>query len=67
MAQWQGQQQLQSALVSAVVAELYHADLLSLDAPHQGGAMVTIERRDDIPEHTTVTGGVVVIAVIVEA
>ena len=29
--------------------------------------MVTIERRDDVPEDTTVTGGVVVIAVVVEA
>ena len=29
--------------------------------------MVTVERRDDVQEHTTVTGGVVVIAVVVEA
>ena len=28
--------------------------------------MVTTERRDDVPEHTTVTTGVVVIAVVVK-
>ena len=32
MAQWQGQH-LQSALVSAVVAEPHHADLMLLEAP----------------------------------
>ena len=35
MAQWQGQQHLQSVLMSAVVAEPYHADLMLLEA-HQG-------------------------------
>ena len=29
--------------------------------------MVTIERNDDIPEDTTVTGGGVVITIVVEA
>ena len=29
--------------------------------------MVTIERRDDVPEDTTVTGGVLVTAMVVEA
>ena len=35
--------------------------------PHQSGAMVTVERRDDILEDTTFTGGVLVIGVVVEA
>ena len=36
VAQWQGQQHLQSVLVSVVVAEPHHADLMMLEA-HQGG------------------------------
>ena len=67
VAQWQGQQHLQRALVSAVVAEPHHADLMLLEAPTRRGTMVTVERRDDIPEHTTVTEGVVDVAVVVEA
>ena len=39
VAQWQGQQLLQSALVAVVAAEPHHADPM----------------RADIPEHTTVT------------
>ena len=37
VAQWQGQQHLQCALVSVVVAELHHADLMLLDAQQGGG------------------------------
>ena len=29
--------------------------------------MVTVERRDDVPEHRVITRGVVVITVVVEA
>ena len=65
LAQCQGQQHFQSALVSVMVAEPHHADLMLLEA-HQGGAMVTTVRRDDIPEDTTVTKGAVV-AMVVEA
>ena len=37
VAQWQGQQHLQSALVSVVVAEPQHADMMSLEAPSKRG------------------------------
>ena len=52
-----------------VVAEPHHADPMLLAAPSRRVTMVTShERRDDVPEHTTVTGGVVeVIAVAAEA
>ena len=63
--QWQGQQLFQSATVSAVMLELHHADLMLLE-PHQG-AMVMVERRDDIPKDTTGSRGVVIIAMVVEA
>ena len=66
MEQWQGQQHLQSSSVSVMGEEPHHDDLM-LTKPHQGGAMVTVERRDDILKHTAVTGGVVVIAMVVEA
>ena len=49
-----------------VVAEPHHADLMLLEAPSRSGAMLTVERRDDLPEYTTVTRGVVVIALVVE-
>ena len=32
-------------------------------SPHQGGAMVTVTVRDNALVHTTITGGVVVVAV----
>ena len=37
VAPWQGQQHLQSALVSVVVAEPHHADLMLLEAPSRWG------------------------------
>ena len=64
VAQWQGQQYLQCSLVSVVAAEPHHADPMLLEAP-SGGGMVTDE-RDDIPEDTTVTREVLVIAMVVE-
>ena len=33
VAQWQGQQHFQGALVSALVAEPHHTDLMLLEAP----------------------------------
>ena len=36
-AQWQGQQHLQSALVSVVVAEPHHADMMLMEAPTRRG------------------------------
>ena len=65
VAQRHGQEHLQSLLVSGVVAEPHHADPMIVGSPIKEGAIVTND-RDDIPEDTTVTGGVVVIAVEVE-
>ena len=49
-----------------VSAEPHHADLTSLEALSRG-ATVTVMRRDEVPEHTTVTGGEVVIAMVAES
>ena len=57
----QGQEHLQSTLVSGVAAEPHHV----VGSPIKEGATVT-DDIDDIPEDTTVTGGVVVIAMVVE-
>ena len=48
--------------MSGVVAEPHHADPTLYEAPSEG-ATVT-DDIDDIPEDTTVTGGVVVVAVV---
>ena len=51
--------------MSGVVVEPYHADPTIVGSPIKEGAMVTND-RDDISEDTTVTGVVVVIAMVVE-
>ena len=66
VAQWQGQQHLKSALVSVVAAEPHHADPMMLEAPSKREPWLTDE-RNDILEDTTVTRGVAVIAMLVEA
>ena len=63
--QWQGQQLIQSTLVSAAVAEPHHSNPMLQEAPSRG-ATVTNE-SDDKPEDTTITKKVVVIAMVVEA
>ena len=65
VAQRHGQEHLQSILVSGVAAEPHHADPNVVESPIKEGAMVTND-RDDIPEDTSVTRGVVVIVVEVE-
>ena len=37
VAQWQGEQHLQNTLVSVVVTESHHADLMLLEAPSRRG------------------------------
>ena len=60
VAQKLSQEHLQSLLASRVVVEPCHADPSLLGNPVRAGATVT----DDKPEDTTVTGGVVVGAVV---
>ena len=65
VAQRHSQEHLQSIMVSGVAAEPYHADPTLQENPIKEEAMVT-DDRDDIPEDTTITEGVVVVAVEVE-
>ena len=65
-AQWQGQQHLQSALVSVFRAKPHQTDLMLLEAPSRMGPWYPL--RGEIKYwNTQITGGVVVIAMVVEA